>query len=103
MPSLRPPHRRCRSLANGSRKRSPTPCLRLSDRPRRRVVDVGQSPRVPMAESSPKARIRYGLTGGPVQPRPTAFSVASVERSEEHTYELQSLMSISYTFFSLKT
>src|SRR3546814_5332965 len=34
--------------------------------------------------------------------RPSAFDLAAIKRSEEHTSELQSLMRISYAFFCLK-
>src|SRR3546814_5297563 len=34
--------------------------------------------------------------------RPSAFDLAAIKRSEEHTSELQSLMRISYAVFCLK-
>src|SRR3546814_10206426 len=48
----------------------------------------------------------YDITGGRrrllYDSRPEMWSARSVERSEEHTSELQSLMRISYAVFCLK-
>src|SRR3546814_6714505 len=65
--------------------------------------------------SAAQAKLSCGAAGGPLdhgydycckQPRPHRQYAPGVaeraERSEEHTSELQSLMSISYAFFCLK-
>src|SRR3546814_11353379 len=49
----------------------------------------------------PRARIRGGMVdqAGMIEQLPVAARIKAVQRSEEHTSELQSLMRISYAVF----
>src|SRR3546814_3216099 len=76
--------------------RSPTPLDQVRSRDGRGVPDAGQ---VHVQHGLPH-RFRHGQS--PVGGRDTSCSADDVERSEEHTSELQSLMRISYAVFCLK-
>src|SRR3546814_8768496 len=102
----RRPHRRgCRSLSRAAENVRPGPVTgsrMLAERCRARRDPAGfrSGSRARAAEGAARAIVRGVHHGGGL--RPQAQRGGLVARSEEHTSELQSLMSISYAVFCLK-
>src|SRR3546814_5247719 len=55
-----------------------------------------------IAQAAPSFSFFAKTRTGSLRPSTTSLSIITSSRSEEHTYELQSLMRISYAVFCLK-